>query len=234
MHYSHKNAQFTPHVDSGRGLGQSLSMIVGLGNYAGGEVIVEGKKYPIRYKALEFDGWKQLHWTAPFSGERYSLVYFTPDIQREEQVKSDGNRNEDLNAEKFAEMHSYKTPFLPPMTYRVNSTDTLVIKEILDPNSGCAYTLERHQIPNMPDGFSVKGHSVLDIGAHIGVFSRYAIEMGCAHIIAYEPEPENFKLLSKNIFPNLNQHVTIDIHPKAVSNGSDKRTLVRARNENDG
>ena len=26
------NAQFTPHVDSGRGSGQSLSMIVGLGD----------------------------------------------------------------------------------------------------------------------------------------------------------------------------------------------------------
>ena len=27
---------------------------------------------------LEFDGWKQRHWTLPFVGERYSLVYFTP------------------------------------------------------------------------------------------------------------------------------------------------------------
>mmetsp|Transcript_12026 Transcript_12026/g.22890 ORF Transcript_12026/g.22890 Transcript_12026/m.22890 type:complete len:897 (+) Transcript_12026:111-2801(+) len=30
-----RNAQFTPHVDSGRGLGQSKSMILGLGNYTG-------------------------------------------------------------------------------------------------------------------------------------------------------------------------------------------------------
>ena len=30
-----RNAQFTPHVDTGRGSGQSVSMIVGLGNYTG-------------------------------------------------------------------------------------------------------------------------------------------------------------------------------------------------------
>jgi|AntRauTorckE5430_2_1112549.scaffolds.fasta_scaffold00680_4 tRNA U38,U39,U40 pseudouridine synthase TruA len=73
------NAQFTPHVDSGRGMGQSLSMIVGLGDYSGGEIFVEGVKYPIRYNPLEFDGWKLRHWTNFYAGERFSLVYFTPE-----------------------------------------------------------------------------------------------------------------------------------------------------------
>jgi tRNA pseudouridine synthase len=72
------NAQFTPHVDSGRGLGQTMSMIVGLGEYAGGELVVEGLKHDIRYRAVEFDGWKLRHWTRPFHGERFSLVWFTP------------------------------------------------------------------------------------------------------------------------------------------------------------
>lgn len=65
-----RNAQFTPHVDSGRGQGQSVSLIVGLGNYTGGDIVVEGKPYDIRHSALEFDGWNQLHWTSPFKGER--------------------------------------------------------------------------------------------------------------------------------------------------------------------
>ena len=73
------NAQFTPHVDSGRGKGQSLSLIVGLGNYKGGEIIVEGEKYAIQYNPLEFDGWKLRHWTSIYMGERFSLVFFTPD-----------------------------------------------------------------------------------------------------------------------------------------------------------
>jgi len=53
-------------------------MIVGLGDYTGGELMVEGEKIDIRYKPVEFNGWKQRHYTLPFKGDRYSLVYFTP------------------------------------------------------------------------------------------------------------------------------------------------------------
>ncbi|KAL3934528.1 MAG: hypothetical protein SGBAC_009779, partial [Bacillariaceae sp.] len=73
-----RNAQFRPHTDSGAGAGQSSSLIVGLGTYSSGELMVEGEKHDIRYKAIEFNGWTQRHWTMPFSGERYSLVWFTP------------------------------------------------------------------------------------------------------------------------------------------------------------
>lgn len=75
------NAEFTPHVDSGRGAGQSLSMIVGLGDYFGGEIAVEATIHDIRYRPVEFDGWKLRHWTLPFEGERFSLVWFTPEVK---------------------------------------------------------------------------------------------------------------------------------------------------------
>ena len=73
-----RRASFRPHIDSGAGHGQSLSLIVGLGDYVGGEICVEGDTHSIRYSPLEFDGWKKLHWTLPFQGERFSLVWFTP------------------------------------------------------------------------------------------------------------------------------------------------------------
>lgn len=73
-----RNAQFRPHLDNGAGAGQSRSLIVGLGTYVGGELMVEGKQHYIRYKPLEFNGWTERHWTLPFRGERYSLVWFTP------------------------------------------------------------------------------------------------------------------------------------------------------------
>jgi hypothetical protein len=73
-----RNAQFRPHKDSGAGAGQSTSLIVGLGTYAGGELVVESKTKDIRYKGLEFNGWTERHWTMPFEGERFSLVWFTP------------------------------------------------------------------------------------------------------------------------------------------------------------
>lgn len=73
-----RNAQFRPHVDNGAGAGQSRSLIVGLGTYTGGSLVVEGVEHDIRYKCIEFNGWTQRHWTNPFAGERYSLVWFTP------------------------------------------------------------------------------------------------------------------------------------------------------------
>mmetsp|Transcript_12209 Transcript_12209/g.22891 ORF Transcript_12209/g.22891 Transcript_12209/m.22891 type:complete len:811 (-) Transcript_12209:45-2477(-) len=74
-----RNAQFRPHIDNGVGaIGQSRSLIVGLGKYSGGELMVEGEKYDIRYNPIEFNGWTDRHWTCPFLGERYSLVWFTP------------------------------------------------------------------------------------------------------------------------------------------------------------
>ncbi len=73
-----RNATFKPHLDSGAGQGQGVSLIVGLGDYSGGELMVEGVPHDIRYAPLEFDGWNERHWTRPFEGERYSLVWFTP------------------------------------------------------------------------------------------------------------------------------------------------------------
>jgi len=79
-----RNAKFKPHTDSGRGAGQTTSLIVGLGDYAGGDLFVEGQPKDIRYAPLEFDGWHERHWTAAFAGERFSLVWFTPHGKGEE------------------------------------------------------------------------------------------------------------------------------------------------------
>ena len=72
------NAQFKPHRDSGAGAGQHGSLIVGLGDYTGGDLVVENERHDIRYQPLAFDGWSERHWTLPFQGERFSLVWFTP------------------------------------------------------------------------------------------------------------------------------------------------------------
>jgi tRNA pseudouridine(38-40) synthase len=73
-----RHAQFSPHRDSGAGSGQTTSLIVALGDFSGGEIAVETTAHDIRYKPLEFNGWMQRHWTLPFVGQRFSLVWFTP------------------------------------------------------------------------------------------------------------------------------------------------------------
>ena len=81
-----KHAQFKIHRDSGAGSGQSTSAIVALGDFAGGELgldwvgLQQQQKsvVDIRYSPAEFCGWTSRHFTLPFAGERYSLVWFTP------------------------------------------------------------------------------------------------------------------------------------------------------------
>lgn len=54
--------------------------------------------------------------------------------------------------------------------------------------------------PRWPDAsFDPRGHAVLDIGAHIGAFSRYAVRRGACAVVAYEPEPSNADLFRHNL-----------------------------------
>ena len=74
-----KNHKCAKHKD-GRNVGESY--IIGLGNYTGGELIVfdEDDKNPVKHnirnKFFKFNGSKRFHVTAPFKGERYTMVFF--------------------------------------------------------------------------------------------------------------------------------------------------------------
>ena len=207
---------------------------VGLGDFDGGGLFVEGNSYGVRYAPLEFDGWKQLHWTAPIDGERYSLVWFTPAATSSSVGTTDEMvKRHDKKMVATTGLHDH-----PPLRYQKKSTDVLVLAEMLDEESGCVY--KRHP------GFSLMDHrSVLNVGAHIGVFSQYALSCGCARVTAYEPEPSNAALLRENVTPSRtstgateesdDDGPVVEVIESAVANG-DKTvgTLVRARNRNDG
>ena len=87
-----KNIQSKPHVDKNN---IGLSYIIALGNFTGGELILEGKHHNIKNNFLKFDG-RLGHWVEPFSGTRYSLVFFTHTFKppcgslRNLEVKKDG------------------------------------------------------------------------------------------------------------------------------------------------
>lgn len=69
-----KNVVCSKHKDKNN---TGLSYIIGLGNYTGGETVVEGEMWDIRNKFLKFDGTNREHWSLPFEGTRYSCVYYT-------------------------------------------------------------------------------------------------------------------------------------------------------------
>lgn len=76
-----------------------------------------------------------------------------------------------------------------------------------------------------PPGFSInKKDIVVDIGAHIGAFSVYAaIKATQGKIYAYEPVPENFKLLNHDIkLNNLNNIIPFNL---AVSDSKGRKKI---------
>ena len=69
-----KNLVCKPHKDSKNG-GDSL--IVGLGDYEGGDLFIEGEKHNIRYNHKIFNGSEKEHWNNEItSGTKYSIIYY--------------------------------------------------------------------------------------------------------------------------------------------------------------
>lgn len=62
------------------------------------------------------------------------------------------------------------------------------------------------------------GDIVLDIGAHIGYYTLIAARIvgDAGRVISFEPEPENFSLLKKNV--EANGYKNVSVSQKAVSN----------------
>lgn len=67
------NFECLPHYDKSN---KSPSIILTLGDFTGGEFVVEGCPFDINWRPLVMNGSVCKHWTAPFEGERYSLIFY--------------------------------------------------------------------------------------------------------------------------------------------------------------
>lgn len=65
-----------------------------------------------------------------------------------------------------------------------------------------------------------EGDVVLDLGANIGIFSRFASDKGAKMVYSFEPVQENFKLLS------LNRPENCEAHRIAVSNKNNEAIQI--------
>jgi|7_EtaG_2_1085326.scaffolds.fasta_scaffold04069_10 FkbM family methyltransferase len=65
-------------------------------------------------------------------------------------------------------------------------------------------------------GMIEEGDIVVDAGAHIGVFSRYALTQKCSRVYSFEPNPENLEYLNLNI----REFKKATIFPYAISSKS--------------
>jgi FkbM family methyltransferase len=181
------HAEFVPHVDSGTAANESLTYTVGLGSYQGGDLVVEDTEMDIRYAPITYDGWHQRHWTQPFDGERFSLVWFTATFVSKRQAKAE--RAADMAAQWQAKVDKAADIAAKlGLVYRSSSTDVQAILEVLG-DSPCYLRDEM---------WSPQGHDVLDAGAHIGSFSRYALDAGARSVRSFEPEPSNAEFARQN------------------------------------
>jgi hypothetical protein len=71
-----QNYQTAAHTDKGN---RGISLIVGFGDYEGGELLIEDQPVSIQYTPVLFDGSRLTHSTAPYTGSRFSIVFFTVD-----------------------------------------------------------------------------------------------------------------------------------------------------------
>ena len=79
---------------------------------------------------------------------------------------------------------------------RPDTTDIKVIDEVLKRNV--------YQLKNID--FKLEPNELwLDCGGNIGTFSLMALSKGCS-VITYEPEPDNLRLLEKNLTTNFPTH----------------------------
>jgi len=78
-----------------------------------------------------------------------------------------------------------------------------------------------------------KGDTVIDIGAHIGVFSIYAAELSqTGKVYAFEPFIDNFAMLEKH--KAINKKDNLLVYNKGVSNTSGTQTLYLSPDNNTG
>lgn len=65
---------------------------------------------------------------------------------------------------------------------------------------GIAYLLAEHDwMSRLSSDHAVrKGEIVIDVGAHVGIFTRKALDRGAAKVIAIEPDPLNVECLRRN------------------------------------
>lgn len=68
------------------------------------------------------------------------------------------------------------------------------------PRDYIGYLFAEHEwlIETNPSESVQRGDVVLDIGAHVGVFTAQALELGAAKVVAVEPDPGNVECLRRN------------------------------------
>jgi len=124
--------------------------------------------------------------------------------------------------DRWSELHVFNkddldkkmTRLVPPdwFKYRPDTEDAAIYSSISVHDE---YRLNR---------INLKDAVVIDIGAHIGLFTLECLNRGAAHVECYEPDPRSFDLLSSN-FPNVSNEDKVYTYNCAVWNTTTQMKL---------
>lgn len=108
--------------------------------------------------------------------------------------------------------------------------------EVIIPDEDAAIVRELHEnIYGLGAEQFAEPATVLDLGAHVGVFTLAALAHGATRVVAVEPNPANFELLRLNIQTNADRwdgqvemlHAAVGAGARAVSVGSGSTARTR-------
>lgn len=113
-----------------------------------------------------------------------------------------------------------RTDKMLDISYRPKTTDEKVINEVL----------VRGVYERQPHFQILAGEKWLDLGANIGTFSLLCLARG-GYVIAYEPEPDNFRLLRQNIRTNFAQSRLARLVREGVSTKRERTLLFLCKGD---
>lgn len=97
----------------------------------------------------------------------------------------------------------YRHNIFPAWTSKLIDEAIVIYYEVYDCHSADFIDASIYQLKGC---YLKPGDYVLDLGANIGVFSRWAADHGASKIYSFEPVQENFKLLALNRPDNCEAH----------------------------
>ncbi len=111
--------------------------------------------------------------------------------------------------------HELEKMLAREFTFRPNTQDVQTVAEVLLQNEyGLPEELEASDV-------------VIDVGANIGCFAVDALRRGAGKVLCYEPDPDNFPLLRRNVAPYDLPYGRVEVYQEAVAGAAGKARLYR-------